>query len=81
MANRLILVDGSSYLFRAYHALPCLWCEGDRCRSGVAQDDPANAIEVLAQREMDLPGLIQLLLTDRVAILTTLYDQQPPLCW
>ena len=24
MANRLILVDGSSYLFRAYHALPAL---------------------------------------------------------
>ena len=24
MANRLILVDGSSYLFRAYHALPSL---------------------------------------------------------
>ena len=24
MSNRLILVDGSSYLFRAYHALPAL---------------------------------------------------------
>ena len=24
MANLLILVDGSSYLFRAYHALPAL---------------------------------------------------------
>ena len=24
MSNRLILVDGSSYLFRAYHALPPL---------------------------------------------------------
>ena len=24
MKNRLILVDGSSYLFRAYHALPAL---------------------------------------------------------
>ena len=24
MANRLVLVDGSSYLFRAYHALPAL---------------------------------------------------------
>ena len=24
MTNRLILVDGSSYLFRAFHALPAL---------------------------------------------------------
>ena len=61
--------------------LPCLRCEGDRFGSGVPQYYPTDAIEVLAQREMDLPGLIQLLLTDRVAILTTLYDQQPPLCW